>query len=414
MLEGKLDDLITARHVQAFREFWTVDGEDARQDFLRILSMFSEPLDRNEIEQFVARLVMGLVAERPDPVAWLEALAAGSFAVSKTGPSETPAQLRKRARALARRSGLFLSNIEGYRRAWADDATKSQDEVRLLLAIAVGKELRKNVAAKAALGPAWPLMMAVNDYFTNKEKRALYFYGADNRLQSMIAEAVREALEHFSEYHADPAISPPETADWTREIPPGADIHAYFNRADPPVQNREDERQKGAQATGTTDNSTVQDPAPDDEPSYSYLKMPDGSERPWKEHDERSIMRLKNMMPVLTETGYREREIIALAARAEGRRAFGSLHIRGKFDFALADEVRRWIRSEHLPPADLRPEHAHLFEEEACLAFVNGASLLAWRDVGFFPNARPENQVGIFELLDDALDVYLERTRRRE
>jgi hypothetical protein len=176
----------------------------------------------------VAKVVLGLVGEKPDLSAWLEAIAGGSFELRPAQDYAHSTELKSRARLLSRQQNN-LDKFEHLRRAWAAEADASHDAVRLIAASALLRELRKNVAAKAALGPAWPLMVAVNDHLSADEKRLLHRFGKDPAMIRCLAKGVELALKRFLERHApDESATSIPAGEWRRRVPPKVDVVDYF------------------------------------------------------------------------------------------------------------------------------------------------------------------------------------------
>lgn len=85
-----------------------------------------------------------------------------------------------------------------------------------------------------------------------------------------------------------------------------------------------------------------------------------------------------------------------------------TMGILGKFDHDLANEIREWVSRGHPPPPELRPEHVHLFEEEACLArFENPSVLGSWQELGFFPNLPAPDPDATMPLLEEWMDAFI-------
>ncbi len=370
MLEADLNQIVDDDLMQAFRELFAEDPGLAYQELLEIIAMFSAPTKKGDaIRDFVAHLIMGLVGEEPHALSWFRAVAHGSFELRPHQDYGFSQALKSRARLLERQASMFIGNIEEHRRKWAGEVGSSQEGARIILFSMIALELRKNVAAKAALGPAWPLMVAV-DTMTVEEKRQLYWAGGDNRLHAMLASAVGTALEEFLEYHGNSMEPPPANGDWARKLPPNVDAHRYFaerqTTSRDPTPSAEEDCAPHSSALKAADRdearSKSQDEIYEGSPDFTYTTGDNRTVR--VEYSEDEMKRLKRMLPFLTRSTWSE-EMTAAAARAYMRLMMYQDRSKREFGNVL-EEARAFTKNYLPPPANLHMIHACLFEEEIC------------------------------------------------
>ncbi|WP_338501468.1 hypothetical protein V6R86_01640 [Sphingomonas kaistensis] len=231
MLEAPLHEIVPDHLIAAFRKMWEVEGPDAISEVRKLMDVLAEDQDSDEVSRWVAKIIFGLVGQGPDLASWLEAVAVGSFQLRPDMDYAYSGELKSRARHLARQRPMFIGDIEAHRRAWAVEVNQVQAGGLLIAASALMKEMKKNVAAKAAIGPGWPLMVAVNDHFGANEMKALHQFGGEHRLHELLAFGARWALRRFiTEFHPHGAPKTSRAADWRRSLPPGVDVRAYFGR----------------------------------------------------------------------------------------------------------------------------------------------------------------------------------------
>jgi len=214
---------LTPAAIAAFEAMWPA-GVAADDELRSIIAALTTPADKDGRAAFVAQLVAAIVGDAPDLASWLQAVAVGSFQLGPHQEYGRSARSKSRARLLQRQQG----NID-LPAAAAGGPHAQQEGVRLIVASMLLKEMRKNVAAKAALGPAWPVMVAVMEQASAEEMRRLHQFGADPRLTRLLGVGVRLALRRYLAT-AHPAGVPagPSAAEWRRSLPPGADPSTYL------------------------------------------------------------------------------------------------------------------------------------------------------------------------------------------
>jgi hypothetical protein len=403
MTPQDLNDLLTPEERAAFAALWADDPEGARQQVRAIMDLFARPKSHvPQVRLLVFKLIRGLLSPEPEMGAWMQAVAAGSFELRPEQKYAMPGIEDRAARFIDRgRSTLDEGVSPAQRKIGITDATAC-DGMNLVLFGSVAKEFRNVALARVAIGTAWPLAAGVDKFLTNEEHRLLYRFGDDDELQTRMAAAARHALrDHLYEKFGDEIPRGERAASHERELPIGVDLRAHFTRADAAVLRYREELMTslgvGFNASPSdvgddlarTDAATLKSSMKDQAVTFSYMTEADGSPRHNPGYEPRSIARLRSLMPVLTKPDATD-ELIVLAARAHLRFfAHGAMKV--VFDRELSKEVGEWVRRGWAPPADLRVEHAQLFEEEAALLFVQGKNelLKGWRELGFFPDPCP-------------------------
>ena len=219
------NELISAEHLDAFAAMWPQEREAASAEVRRLLDLVSKPTEHlNETRAFARRLLLGLVGEEPDVAAWMQAVAAGGLQLRPEQRYVVMRDREKPARFLERGLETYDHGVTARQeRAGITDEGVKQG-MHLVAFLLLAKEFKNLAAGPAALGPAWPLMVAVNSYLTNDEKRTLHIVGADKELQQALAEALKNALAPYAGMEAET-----RAANWRRELPPTTDLQGFFN-----------------------------------------------------------------------------------------------------------------------------------------------------------------------------------------
>lgn len=403
MTPQDLNDFFTPEERAAFAAMWADDPDAAKQQVRAIMDLLAEPKSHiPEVRLLVRRLIRGILSPDPEMGAWMQAVATGSFQLRPEQKYAMPGVEDRPARFINRgRSTLDEGVSPAQRKVGITDATAC-DGMNLVLFGILAKEFRNLALARVAIGTAWPLAAGVDKFLTNDEHRLLYRFGDDDDLQVRMAAAARQALrEYLSEKFGDEVPKGTRAASHERELPVGVDLKAHFTRAETAVlRYREDLMTSlgvsfDASPSPVSDDLAQSDAAilksrmKEQRGTFSYMTYADGSSRQHLGYDPASIAHLQSLMPVLVKRDATE-ELTVLAARAH-LRFFAPGAMKGVFDRDLSKEVGEWVRRGWTPPADLRAEHAQLFEEEAALLFVQGENglLKGWREFGFFPDPCP-------------------------
>jgi hypothetical protein len=182
MLKLSLDDLFGAELVSAFQARWASGPDAAAAQAERAIRSIIAPRDKRE--RFVAKFVLALIGPEPDGLTWMEALAKGDFKLrdnvtyaigrGKESPSKFVRRQRDRISALLDHPAA-KGHEQEYRNAY-------NDALRLVVASTLLMEMRKGVAAKAAIGAGWPLMAGVKEHLTQGEIRRLWTSRLEGRI----------------------------------------------------------------------------------------------------------------------------------------------------------------------------------------------------------------------------------------
>ena len=371
MLKLSLDELFGPDIVAAFQAQWTSEHDAAAAQAAAAVRAIVKP--QGAREEFLSRLIRALVGPEPDGLAWMEALAKGSFnlrdnvtyAIGRVG--ESPAKFIDRQRQRIHE----LSEHPKAKGRRADYENAYNDALRLVVATSLLTQLRTGVAAKAAIGAGWPLMAAVKTHLSEDEKRALFWFGNNAELQANLANSARTTLAAFRA--ANPDVTVPRKAEYDRTLPHGADINAFFE----PKQATAFSTQLGRKARRAM---PVQ--VPDFIKDSSSLNDADQA---WARFKARMLLGLSEA----TSGVY----AFAMAMRSERRYMFRQRWLDGETDIMPENfhvQAAIWDHVQYggfLPPAT-PIEYIHYVEEDACHAFhMHGKNWIGfdeWKDAGFF------------------------------
>jgi len=229
MADLDLNELISVEHREAFAAMWPGEKKAAQAEVRRLLEWVSKPAQHlNDTQNLVRRIFLGLLGEVPDLNTWLQAVAVGSL---RLRPDQRYVIMRdgeKPARFIERGFKTYDAGVNA-RQRWAGLTDEGVREgMHLIAFLILAKELKNLATGPAALGPAWPLMVAIDSYLTNEEKRALHAVGSNAELQRALADAVKTVVGAYVPAR-DPKSNPGgRSAGWRRELPPGTDATAYF------------------------------------------------------------------------------------------------------------------------------------------------------------------------------------------
>ena len=371
MLKLSLDDLFGPEVVAAFQAHWTSNPATAAAQAEWAVRLIIAP--QGERERFVARFVLALVGPEPDGLAWMEALAKGSFnlrdnvtyAIGRIGesPSKFIKRQRERISQLADHPKA-RGREEEYRNAY-------NDALRLVVASTLLMEMRKGVAAKAAIGAGWPLMAGVKTHCTADEKRALLWFGNDAELHRRLAEAAREVLTAFQAER--PAEAVPRRVDPDRGLPRGTDINAFFqlkSEASTGIEPREQSRR----------DMRIQVPG--------YIAQAEASP---KDDQARADLRAKMLLGLVEAAS--GAYALMMAVRSQRRLVLRERWLDGSSaempaDYHVQTAIWDHVQRGGFMPAAIPVEHVHYLEEDACHAFhTMGKEWFgfdSWRQAGFF------------------------------
>ena len=221
MLTLGLEELFPPELLKAFRERWAGSPEVSAAEAREIVRQLTNPTDR---EALVVKIILCLVGDEPDFYAWMEALAVGSFELrpnvkyaqhGKAGiqPARFFHDQRKIIEGVADKN-LAPEQKQEWRHAY-------EDALKLIVASQLLHEMRVGVAAKAALGVAWPLMLAASERQIGKRNRKLlHLFGGDADFVDRLSRAIEEALQAWiNERHGGHAPSVRHLSDDFATLP---------------------------------------------------------------------------------------------------------------------------------------------------------------------------------------------------
>jgi hypothetical protein len=223
VLNIDLYDLVTPDLLDAYRRLWSADEEAAAAEAREIVAVIGKRDTSDEKVAALAKIIIGLHGPSPDLNVWLEAIAVGDFELRPAQEYAT-SRLESDARFFQQREGLLDPDVatSGFRAL-----QRTQDGIRLIAASLLLKELRRVVAPLRAMGPAWPLLLAVMTVPSkdNKFRRRLHQSGGDERLIRLLRIGVWWAVRRYVRQESKPA--PPaggSAAAWRTKLPVGAEV----------------------------------------------------------------------------------------------------------------------------------------------------------------------------------------------
>lgn len=358
MADLDLNELVPEDLRAAFAAMWPREKDAAAIEVRRLLEWVSKPAEHlTDTQNLVRRIFLGLVGEVPDLNTWLQAVVAGSIRLRDDQRYVVMRSDEKPARFL-RRGLKTYDEGPSARQRWAGITDAGVKEgMHLVAFLIIAKELKNLASGPAALGPAWPLMVAIDSYMTNEEQRALHSAGSNEELQRALADAIKAAVRPF--VTARRGKSGGRAADWRRELPPGTNAVAYFEA-------------KGATVATPLPAVPSQDPLRVEE---LILRGPRPSFLPADvEPTDRALpLHLDLLLPgeraddEVTVFGKAIRAIARKKAREEMIRSGTTDH--HSDDFKIQIWLRDWARRGGGIPENLPPRFLSYLEEEACLAF---------------------------------------------
>lgn len=422
MSELKLEELFTPRLLEAFRRSWGHEPANARRVLEEVLGIFEEGKGMGlrthaRRQAFLRTLSTALVGEEPHFHAWLEAFAVGNFdlpdevmygrAPDKGSPSRFLERQRKKIEELID-PAASPQEQELQRRAY-------MDAIRLMLSSLLARELGRGIAAKAAIGTGWPIMVAA-DRLKAREKKLLHHFGGDNEFLDYLAARIAEALQGWIDEHLGgrpPVLG--RSRAYVYSLPPGMDVHdalTYLDRGDiaidhyraslwaelkagePPAAITGTGRTASAVATvdaetirhlinkveGHKSNSRRLGPGGE----WAYFREARPEENPF-EYTADAVENLRLNLPILREEAPAQELLGYARFRADRRRVLRKDAPGSQTDEAVQAEIAEWVDRGHPPPAGLRAEHAGYHEEEVCRRAYQIKRDHRWEAAGLYP-----------------------------
>lgn len=412
-----LEELLDEETLIAFEDAWPKDPEIARAEAANIAAILANA-NGEEHAQFLVDLVHALIQTFPCPLAWILALSAeGAIELRRARKHAKDAPSPSRAIANCLRA---IDTKQRRLKPGESSASLGRDHVRLrmLIAATLLMKLRQLVGPVAAIGPGWTLMCALGETKDKTLQRKLHEHGANREFRRSLYDAVGKATDQWiARNEADASESLSRAALWKNTVPVGIDVMAFFGDRSLKKYRSELFNELGFKEglpraslrLAEEDAAIIRDKMPRGvpEPPYSYLSderksVPSICYLP-EDHD-----RLRRMMSALTKRNNRE-DLQMLAARSLARKrerddrhpAFQTQRDQ------LENEIESWVMKGAAPPAYMRFEDSHLFEEDACRAFLSGETwpgLTEWRRFKFFPE-NPEKAMPIKDLLSQLEEI---------
>jgi len=395
-----LNKLMSDRDLKAFAALWPRELENAKSEMRWVLDLVAKPsAQKSKYEDLLSKLVIALVGSDPDLSAWIQAIAGEGFELRPEQRYAIPGQKDRPSRFVDRGLNDYDNGTSALQQKLGITDGGVRDGINLVAISAVLKEFRNHVTGRRALGPAWPVFVSVDEYLGNPEHRQLYQFGDDVVLQKRIAATIKATLkEYMAEREASgESIAVEErAADWQRKLPPGADPVGYFGRGSVAAERYRDalaneleitlsETGDAAADAEAIRQGILQTTSPTE--VFPYWHLRDGTRRISIEYTDADCKRLRAMLPMLTRTDADE-QMKAFAVRAALRRYWPDA-VGTAYSETFLREVRSWVERGYGPPPDLRIEHVHLFEDQACYHYFENGDLSEWRKLGMFPKDPP-------------------------
>lgn len=406
-----IEELLDEETMNAFQDAWPKDPQVARAEAANIAAILATPNDDHSA-QFLINLCHALIETYPSPLAWISALTEEG-AMELRRASKHAKDIPSPSRAIGNKMRAIRTK-ERQLKPGENSHSLDRDRARLcmLTAATLLMKMRQLIGPIAAIGSGWTLMCAVGESKDKTLQRNLHKHGANREFRRTLNDAVSQATDRWIERNEpDAPVTLSRAALWKSTVPTGIDVMAIFGdgsltkyRSELFAQlNLDISPPRAKFRLAETDAALIcrglQQRAL--EKPYSYLS--DESERvPAKYYPPQSYHRLRRMMPALTKQGAID-ELQALAARSLARK-------RDREDRRLADqtaqdllenEIEDWVMNGMAPPPDMRFCDAHLFEQDACRAFLSEEiwlGLIEWRRFEFFPDD-PKSVLSIDKVL---------------
>lgn len=191
-------------------------------------------------ETVLPLLIDALTGPDPDPTAWIEAIAAGSFDLTGYKAYGAP-------NAKTGAPGNFLPRLlKRYEKASSRPGRKSELEAAdmrtalgILIATTLIRELKNAVNARAALGAAWPLTEAVSSLKHAQLRKLIAHFGVDLSFQEHIANGIEAAVQSWI-HTTGISQSPLTKNDVDHHVKDRSQVAAFFARQKSAAARRED------------------------------------------------------------------------------------------------------------------------------------------------------------------------------
>lgn len=358
-------------------------------------------------------LIAALVNEHPEPEAWIEAIAVGRFDVSVekryAQPRSQGVELGSPGNYLPRLLQRYKAAAGGSDRLSKMAAARLGTALRLLIATALLRELKKATNSHAALGSAWPLIHAVSSRPQAKLRRLIAQHGDNTKFIAHLASAIEVAVAEWIGRlgTGDLTLTNPQVDS---QVPSGVDTDAIFGRQ----MSADKRREQGLiefgrlMLRGGDDSDEINCRALatlSEEPQFAnWREMMTGGTPPGARYLKEGAVRLD---PATAERHHRRlRFLMPVAAgpatlgQVQGRALGAAKLILSDFKIVVlgikladhvTDDVARGVfhyaREIGPPPPSVALEHLGWFEASACYHSLcsNWRARDAWRAAGLMP-----------------------------
>lgn len=414
-----LNELLTPGELAAYRRHMAGgqygDGSPEQEkaaaaSINRMLELLVTKAGRNAVEalgpgrgSILSEVIVVLLGPDPDPQAWMEAIARGSFDLTGyKAYAKRPKTIDGKQPAIGS-PGNFLPRLldryqkaTGHRQPNRREIADLRTALGILIATSLLKEMHNVTNEGAALGSAWPLVSAVSGRQHTELRRFIAGYGDDESFRHHLAADIERSVIDWVKRHPGKVLPTNKQVD---SQAPQTDIEQHFAKA-----AKSEERRKIALIAFAkillSGDSGYDDPTIDavlgtirDEPTYVWLRdMPQhlvpahypGGELPMPTE------LLRQFMPVAAGPSTID-QVLGRAAMApigvmspRPLRLTESKMINKRLD-DLARSIHSHVETKGLPPRETPIEHLAMFEASVCYWSLNPdwEARQPWQDIGF-------------------------------
>ncbi len=407
------EELLNKETLQAFEDAWPKDPQVARAEAANIAAILADP-NGDQNAQFLIKLAHALIETYPCPLAWISALT-DEGAMELRRASRHAKDIPSASRAIVNKLRAIHTK-ERQLKPNESSASLDRDRVRLrmLTAATLLLKFRQLIGPVAAIGPGWTLMCALGETKDKTLQRKLHAHGANREFRRALYDAVCEATDRWINLNElDSSVTLSRAALWKRTVPIGVDVMGFFGDGSLRKYRSELFAELGlevsppktslhlAEADAAIIRSALPKRAP--EQRYSYL-ADEAAHAPAEDYFTHHGNRLRAMMPTLMkQENNNNRRMLAARSLARKIERDGRLPADQTEQDQLEIEIENWVFKGDPPPACMRFKDSHLFEEDACRAFLSvneWPGLATWRHFWFFQDDPTEN-TSIQDVLSD-------------
>lgn len=432
-----LNALLTQAELEAYRRHMAGgqygDGSPEQEkaaaaSITRMLELLVTKAGRNAVGalgpgrgSILSELIAVLLGPAPDPQAWIEAIARGSFDLTGyKAYGKRPKTIDGKQPAIGSPGNFLPRLLERYQKAAgrrpanAKEMADLRTALGILIATSLLKELHNVTNERAALGSAWPLVSAVSGRQHTELRRVIAGYGDDPSFRHQLAADIQRSVIDWAKRHPGRVLPTNKQVDSQAQQ---TDIEQHF--ANEAISA---ERRKNALiAFGKillSGDSGCDDPTIDavlgtlrDEPAYAWLRdmprHPVAADYPGGVSPMPTEL-LRQFMPVAAGPSTTE-QVLGRAAMApiaimspRPLRLTESKMINKRLD-DLARSIHTHVETKGLPPMETPIEHLAMFEASVCYWSLNPdwEARQPWEDIGFNLHApSPEDEDAAYRLWD--------------